>query len=106
MVYWYSKKILTHDRHSSLTSGVLLVFILCIAVLVLGLHLLLHPRHLGAGLQLLVVAGEGSSLVFDHRGRGHILGWCFTSEILNFQIIWPRPLKYHTIYLNLILNID
>ena len=48
------------DPQSSLTSGVLLVFILCIAVLVLGLHLLLHPGHLGARLQLLVVAGEGS----------------------------------------------
>ena len=57
------------DPHSSLTSGVLMAFILCIAVLVLGLHLLLHPGH-----QLLVVAGEGSSLVFDHRGRGHFLG--------------------------------
>ena len=77
------------DPHSSLTSGVLLVFILCIAVLVLGLHLLLHPGHLGARLQLLVVAGEGSSLVFDHRGRGNFLGWYFTSEILNFQIFGP-----------------
>ena len=93
------------DPHSSLTSGVLLVFILCIAVLVLGLHLLLHPGHLGAGLQLLVEAGEGSSLVFDHRGRGYFLVWYLTSEILNFPI-FHRPLKYHTIYLNVILNID
>ena len=78
---------LTHYHHSSssLTSGVLLVFKLCIAVVVLGLH----PRHLGARLQLLVVAGEGSSLVFDHRGRGHFLGCYFTSEMLNFQIFGP-----------------
>ena len=81
------------DPHSSLTSGVLLVFILCIAVLVLGLHLLLHPGHLGAWLQApggrkkdpvsCLITGVGGTS-WDRIGEAY-----FTSEILNFPIFGP-----------------